>query len=81
MGLEKDKREALQKLAYTHYLIHVHFNSSVDVTHSTQIPDVLELTYINKDLFDKPPPLNKIPFPLDRLDFPNDAYHNQHILN
>ena len=37
------------------------------------IPDVIELTYVNKNYFTSEPELNTQPLPLSNLDFPNDG--------
>jgi len=65
-----DKILCLEKLANTHYLIHAHGNNN---SHTVDgIPDVIELTYINKDFFDSVPDFNTEPLPIPNLDFPND---------
>jgi hypothetical protein len=59
----------LEKLATTHYLVHAHGNN-----HSGQqngIPDVIELTYVNKNYFTTVPELNRSFFPVPGLDYPN----------
>jgi hypothetical protein len=38
------------------------------------MPDVLELTYVNKNYFENVPPLNKQDLPAVNLDFPNNKY-------
>ena len=62
--------KCLQKLTETHYLIHAHANnySSVD----KGLPQVVELTYINKNCFESIPRLNILKFPIQTLDFPNN---------
>ncbi len=64
-----DKIKCLKKLQNTHYLIHLHGNNNGPVVKN--IPDVIELTYINKDYFPSPPKLNSQALPIDNLDFPN----------
>jgi hypothetical protein len=64
-----DKIKAREMLASTHYPIHVHANNSVQGIQN--IPDVIEVTYINKRFFTSEPPLNTDLFPLEGLDFPN----------
>jgi hypothetical protein len=73
------KIQCLEKLATTHYLIHVHGNN-----HSLQkdnISDVIELTYVNKNYFTTIPKFNKTPLPIKDIDFPNNPYAAEHILN
>ena len=64
------KIQCLEKLAQTHYLIHAHGNNFG--RQSNGIPDVIELTYVNKNHFPFPPPLNRQPLPLPGVDFPNN---------
>jgi uncharacterized Rossmann fold enzyme len=48
-----DKVKCLEKLLNTHYLIHAHGNNYGPVQNN--IPDVIELTYVNKNYFETPP--------------------------
>ena len=66
-----DKIKCLQKLANTHYLIHVHGNNYAGATNN--IPNVIELTYVNKNYFTSIPELNTQPLPNSNLDFPNNC--------
>ena len=66
-----DKVASLQKLANTHYIIHAHGNNHSSVVNS--IPDVIELTYVNKRYFSSEPPFNTQVFPVPGLDFPNNS--------
>ena len=66
--INSDKFKCLEKLSNTHYLIHAHGNNYGPVKNI--IPDVIELTYINKKYFSNPPKLNEIPLPIENLDFP-----------
>jgi hypothetical protein len=69
------KAESLEKLNSTHYIVHAHGNNYGMVIDG--VPDVIELTYINKRYFDGiPPELNTIPFPINGLDFPNGTHTN-----
>lgn len=63
------KVEALQKLSKTHYLIHAHGNNHSHLV--CGVPDVMELTFINKDLFKQPLKYNKRNLPIPNLDYPN----------
>jgi hypothetical protein len=45
------------------------------------IPDVIELTYVNKKYFDFLPKLNTTSLPIPKLDFPNNAAYNDINLN
>lgn len=65
-----DKIKCLELLNKTHYIMHAHGNNYGSIKNG--IPDVLELTYINKDYFSQIPIKNTIPFPIEGLDYPND---------
>ncbi len=65
-----DKVKCLEKLSKTHYIVHAHGNNHGPVVNG--IPDVIELTYVNKNYFDSIPELNTQPLPIANLDFPNN---------
>lgn len=65
-----DKLKCLEKITNTHYLIHAHGNNFNTV--SNNMPNVIELTYINKKLLIDVPKLNKQPLPIKNLDYPNN---------
>jgi hypothetical protein len=64
-----DKVKCLEKLFNTHYIIHAHGNNYGPVKNG--IPDVIELTYVNKNYFAVVPELNKQELPIFNLDFSN----------
>ena len=70
-----DKLACFQKLAKTHYLVHAHGNNNALTTN--KIPDVIELTYINKNYFQNEPTGNKIPMPIPNLDFRNNTCYDR----
>lgn len=72
---EKERRyAALQKLNETHRLVHLHGNNTGYVLQMKNgiIPDVLEVTYVNKDKF-KTAPMDTafLPTPMDKPNDPN----------
>ena len=69
-----DKITCLEKLANTHYLIHAHGNNHSSIKNN--IPDVIELTYIHKSLFNIKPKLNNTLLPINNLDFANNLDAN-----
>jgi len=70
---QSDKLKCLEKLAKTHYIVHVHGNNYGVVV--DKIPDVIEMTYVNKKYFNLVPQLNTQILPIKNLDFPNyDKY-------
>ena len=76
---KENKIECLKKLSNSHYLIHVHANNYNSV--KDNIPDVLELTYIRKNYFDKEPLLNKTKLPINGLDYKNSLLFPEIDLN
>jgi len=75
----QDKLACYKKLADTHYLVHVHGNNYSYMSHG--VPLVMELTYVNKELFDVPPPLNTTAFPIHGIDFPNNPRAKDMVLD
>jgi hypothetical protein len=66
-----DKIKCLEKLTHTHYLIHAHGNNYS--YSNNNIPNVIELTYINKKYFNYiQPNLNTTKLPINNLDYPNN---------
>lgn len=59
----------IKKLLETHYVIHAHGNNCGNVVNC--FPDIIELTFVNKKYFDKPPNKNTHTLPTSNLDFPN----------
>ncbi len=74
-----DKMKCFEKLSNTHYIIHAHGNNNGSVVNN--IPDVIELTYVNKNYFTDVPPLNTIPLPIPNLDFKNNHQNDEIHLN
>lgn len=64
-----DKVKCFEKLSKTHYIVHAHGNNYANVTNN--IPDVIELTYINKTYFSNIPELNTDYLPITHIDNPN----------
>lgn len=70
----EDIFKLLSKLNQYYYIVHVHGNNcSAAVVDG--LPDVLELAYIRKDVFDSRWPVNKLvkPCPIEGLDYPNNG--------
>ena len=74
-----DKVKCLEKLSKTHYIIHAHGNNNGPVLNN--IPDVIELTYVNKNYFKLVPELNTQSLPINNLDYPNNCGKNDINLN
>jgi hypothetical protein len=66
-----DKIKCLEKLSKSHYIVHAHGNNCGRVVNN--IPDVIELTYINKNYFNSVPELNTTSLPIANLDFSNSG--------
>jgi hypothetical protein len=73
------KMECIKKINKTHYLIHAHGNNFDTVTNN--IPNIIELTFINKQIFEEPPRLNTTPLPIYNIDFPNNPNKPDFNLN
>jgi hypothetical protein len=66
----------LKKLTNTHYTVHIHGNNygnNLNI-HSLNIPEVIEITYVNKKLFAGAAPraITKS-YPILNLDYPNNS--------
>lgn len=66
----EDKIKCFKKLSETHYIIHAHGNNHGKLT--GKIPNVIELTYIRKDIYNLDFFPNRSPLPNKYLDFPCD---------
>lgn len=75
----EEKSKCLEKLAKTHYLIHAHGNNNGRILQI--LPDVLELTYIQKKYFTEPPLPNTQPMPIPGLDFANNPDKHDYQLH
>jgi len=80
-SIYNNKIKCLEKLAKTHYIVHAHGNNYGPVYNN--IPDVIELTYINKNYFNLLPELelNLQILPITGLDFANNLNNNDINLN
>lgn len=65
-----DKMKCFEKLSTTHYIIHAHGNNSAKT--DGKIPNVIELTYIRKNIYKDKLFSNKNMLPTKNLDFPCD---------
>ena len=74
-----DKVKCLEKLSKTHFIVHAHGNNHSHIVNN--IPDVIELTYVNKNYFSSVPELNRKSLPIINLDFPNSTHRNDINLN
>ena len=72
-----DKMKCLRKLNETHYIMHAHGNNFGSC--QNDIPNVLELTYVNKKSMQIVPSKNRTLLPIQGLDYPN-FYRNKEIL-
>lgn len=74
-----DKIKCLKKLNQTHYIMHAHGNNHSGIKNN--IPDVLELTYINKNYLLDIPGKNITLLPIKGLDYPNHNDKADYLLN
>lgn len=72
LGFEPNdiKINCLQKLSNYFYIIHVHANNYDKI--QFDIPKTLEITFINKKLFNETPNFNHLKLPIHNLDYPNN---------
>jgi hypothetical protein len=63
------KKKCLKKLFETHYIIHIHANNGCGTINN--IPNVVEITYLRKDIIGDNIIYNKSPLPDSLLDYPN----------
>lgn len=77
--IPSDKHSIFEKINKTHFLVHVHPNSC-DPNHTNCISNVMELTYVRKSDF-LVEGVNRIPLPIDGLDFPNCGHQELMRLN
>jgi hypothetical protein len=63
------KQNCLKKLFETHYIVHIHGNNNCGTTNL--MPNVIEITYIRKDIIGNDIIYNTSPLPDAELDFPN----------
>jgi len=75
----ENKVKCLEKLSKTHYIVHAHGNNHSPVVNN--IPDVLEITYVNKNYFTGVPDFNTTPLPIINLDYANNPDLNDINLN
>ena len=73
-----NKIKCFEKLNLSHYIVHAHGNNYGELDNG--IPKVIELTYINKKLFNEKPELNKSKLPTKGLDYSNNSL-NDYDLN
>jgi len=60
-----------KKLFETHYIVHIHGN--IGSNKGNKIFDAMEITFLNKNLFNEPPLFNTTPFPIYGLDHDYDV--------
>lgn len=63
------KIDCIKKLFQTHYIIHVHANNNCGIINN--IPHVIEITYVRKDIIGDHIEYNKTDLPIQDLDFSN----------
>ena len=73
------KTKCAEKLSTTHYVIHAHGNNCCNTTEL--IPNVIEITYVRKDVIGKHISFNTTPLPIENLDYPNIEYKEDIDLN
>jgi hypothetical protein len=75
----KNKIDCVEKINKLFYPVHIHANNHTQPIIKDEIyhvPDVLEVTYIRKDLYDGQPSFTKDKFPTV-LDYPNHGFNEE----
>jgi predicted nucleotidyltransferase len=62
--------EIIGSLSTDFYVAHVHANNGAGYIHGTSLPDLLEITFINKKLMSGTPAYSSKKYPIEGLDFP-----------
>jgi len=73
----QNKIECIEKINKLFYPVHIHGNNHAQVIIKDEIyhvPDVIEVSYIRKDLYDGHPSFTKDKFPTS-LDYPNHGFY------
>jgi hypothetical protein len=63
----------LRRLRRDFEIVHVHGNNHGDLSIDGALPLTLEISFLNRRLFDEPPSTYRGPLPRPELDSPNDA--------
>jgi hypothetical protein len=63
-------RQIMEMLSAQFYIAHIHGNNFSGFIQNTGLPEVLEMTFINKQLLPEQPVLSKKQYPVKGLDFP-----------
>ena len=79
-GVEKDWRPVLEKINSHFHLIHMHGNSTKPIRHCAPVPDVLECSYLHRNVFN-PVKIEPSSFPVTGIDRPNRRGMKQHVLD
>jgi hypothetical protein len=75
----EEKQKCIERLNEYFYLVHAHGNVYGGTTNG--LPNVIELTYVNKNYFTEQPGLNTTPLPIKDLDYSNCPYREDIPLN
>lgn len=67
-----DFNRCMKSLLHYFYMVHVHGNNGARYNKVDNFPSVVEMTLVNKTLFDFEPHFSSHEYPVDGLDFPNN---------
>jgi hypothetical protein len=71
----------LDEFAKEFYVIHVHGCNFADLIYKTNIPSVLEMTFINKKLVQEKVVLSNKKYPIEGLDMPNNKFKEDYKIS
>jgi hypothetical protein len=82
-GLSKGQKfiEAMELLLEYFYVAHIHANNTRGQINNTLLPNILEITLINKLMIHRDVMLSRHSYPRKDLDYPNDPNNEDVILN
>ncbi|MDR2635954.1 MAG: hypothetical protein LBC08_03895 [Campylobacteraceae bacterium] len=69
---QKRFEDVMELLSKYFYIVHVHANNFGELIHGSNLPEVLEITFINKALVENAV-LSSRSYPIEGIDFPNNS--------
>jgi len=79
--LGRNFTEEIERLSNDFYVAHISANNVFGYIHGTNLPHILEITFINKKLVSEIPTNSSLEYPVQGLDFPNIPKKEQLQLN
>ncbi|MDR1877620.1 MAG: hypothetical protein LBQ84_08375 [Flavobacteriaceae bacterium] len=73
--------EIINLLSVQFYIAHIHANNFGELIYNTNLPKVLEITFINKAMLSDTVMLSTYKYPIQKLDFPNNKTQDDIVLD